>query len=64
MNELAIKIHKAEMFAPKATSQIEATDPGVVKGKFSYLSPEAANGRDVDQRSDIFAAGIVLSMRR
>ena len=26
----------------KATSQLESTDPGVVKGKFSYLSPEAA----------------------
>ena len=28
----------------KANSQIESTDPGVVKGKFSYLSPEAASG--------------------
>ena len=28
----------------KAASQIEHTDPGVVKGKFSYLSPEAASG--------------------
>ena len=26
----------------KANSQLESTDPGVVKGKFSYLSPEAA----------------------
>src|SRR5262245_54083611 len=30
----------------KAASQVEKTDPGVVKGKFSYLSPEAANGKD------------------
>ena len=44
----------------KATSQIEATDPGVVKGKFSYLSPEAANGKEVDRRADIFAVGILL----
>jgi serine/threonine-protein kinase len=44
----------------KATSQIESTDPGVVKGKFSYLSPEAANGREVDKRADIFAVGILL----
>ena len=44
----------------KATSQIEGTDPGVVKGKFSYLSPEAANGREVDRRADIFAVGILL----
>lgn len=44
----------------KATSQIESTDPGVVKGKFSYLSPEAASGRDVDHRADVFAVGIIL----
>jgi len=44
----------------KANSQIESTDPGVVKGKFSYLSPEAASGRDVDSRADVFAVGIIL----
>ena len=44
----------------KATTQLEKTDPGVVKGKFSYLSPEAALGREVDARADLFALGIVL----
>jgi serine/threonine protein kinase len=44
----------------KATSQLESTDPGVVKGKFSYLSPEAAAGKEVDRRADIFACGILL----
>lgn len=44
----------------KATSQLEKTDPGVVKGKFSYLSPEAASGQEVDARADVFAAGIIL----
>ncbi len=44
----------------KATSQLEDTDPGVVKGKFSYLSPEAASGLVVDARTDIFATGILL----
>jgi eukaryotic-like serine/threonine-protein kinase len=44
----------------KATSQLEHTDPGVVKGKFAYLAPEAAWGRDVDHRADIFACGIIL----
>jgi serine/threonine-protein kinase len=43
----------------KATTQLESTDPGVVKGKFSYLAPEAAHGLEVDRRADIFAAGIV-----
>lgn len=44
----------------KATTQLEKTDPGVVKGKFSYLSPEAALGQPVDARADVFALGIVL----
>jgi serine/threonine protein kinase len=44
----------------KATSQIETTDPGVVKGKMSYLSPEAARGEEVDASADIFAVGILL----
>ena len=44
----------------KATTQLEKTDPGVVKGKFSYLAPEAALGEPVDARADIFALGIVL----
>ena len=44
----------------KATSQIETTDPGVVKGKMSYLSPEAARGEEVNAAADIFAVGILL----
>ena len=44
----------------KAKSQVEQTDPGVVKGKFGYLSPEAAHGEDVDARTDIFAVGILM----
>lgn len=44
----------------KANSQLEHSQPGIIKGKFSYLSPEAALGESVDMRSDIFAAGIIL----
>lgn len=44
----------------KAVTQGELTDPGIVKGKFSYLSPEAADGRAVDHRTDIFSMGVVL----
>ncbi len=43
----------------KAQSQVETTDEGVVKGKFSYLSPEAALGQEVDARTDVFALGIL-----
>ncbi len=44
----------------KANSQLERSEPGIIKGKFSYLSPEAALGQDVDARTDIFAVGIIL----
>jgi eukaryotic-like serine/threonine-protein kinase len=43
----------------KANSQLESSQPGIIKGKFSYLSPEAALGQTVDPRTDIFAAGII-----
>jgi serine/threonine-protein kinase len=32
----------------------------VVKGKFSYLSPEVASGQHADERADIFALGVCL----
>ncbi len=44
----------------KASSQLEKSEPGIIKGKFSYLSPEAAMGQEVDSRTDIFAVGIML----
>jgi eukaryotic-like serine/threonine-protein kinase len=44
----------------KATSQLEKSEAGIIKGKFSYLSPEAAQGGEVDGRTDIFAVGIIL----
>jgi len=44
----------------KAVTQAELTDPGIVKGKFAYLCPEAVNGKPVDHRADIFAMAIVL----
>ena len=44
----------------KAASQLEKSEAGVIKGKFGYLSPEAAQGREIDHRTDIFAVGIIL----
>lgn len=44
----------------KAKTQIAQTIPGLIKGKFSYLSPEAAYGESLDLRSDLYAVGIVM----
>jgi serine/threonine-protein kinase len=44
----------------KANSQLEKSEPGIIKGKFSYLSPEAAMGEPVDARTDVFAVGNML----
>lgn len=44
----------------KAASKTESTKSGVLKGKFCYMSPEQAMAKEVDPRTDIFAAGIVL----
>ena len=37
-----------------------ATQAGMVKGKLAYMSPEQISGRQVDQRSDFFAMGVIL----
>src|SRR5262249_53951494 len=44
----------------KAASKSEQTKTGMLKGKFSYMSPEQCQGEPVDMRSDIFALGILL----
>ena len=37
-----------------------ATPDEAIKGKFAYMSPEQVRGEEADQRSDLFAAGILL----
>nr|BDT34757.1 serine/threonine protein kinase [Myxococcus sp. MH1] len=36
------------------------TQPGVVRGKYLYFSPEQAKGLEVDAQSDVWSTGLVL----
>src|ERR1700694_2008318 len=42
------------------TLTIGQTEAGVILGTASYMSPEQAKGKPVDQRADIYAFGLVL----
>jgi serine/threonine protein kinase len=43
----------------RALARVTKTSTGEFKGKISYFSPEQAEGRELDCRSDVFAHGIV-----
>ncbi|MBX5483293.1 MAG: protein kinase [Myxococcaceae bacterium] len=44
----------------KAENLGAGTEPGTLKGKFFYMSPEMIAGRPVDHRADLYAAGVML----
>jgi serine/threonine protein kinase len=41
-------------------SSDQKTPTGTLCGKFAYMSPEEVDGLEIDGRSDLFAAGVVL----
>jgi len=44
----------------KAGAFMERSKPGVIKGKFLYLSPEQLSQERIDHRADIFALGTMM----
>jgi serine/threonine protein kinase len=44
----------------KTEFKLHKTQAGVLKGKFSYMSPEQAMGLELNHQTDIFSAGIIL----
>jgi serine/threonine protein kinase/Tfp pilus assembly protein PilF len=58
LKDLQVKI--IDFGIAKAASHNTQTRENLIKGKLAYMSPEQANGRTIDHRSDIFSTGIIL----
>jgi eukaryotic-like serine/threonine-protein kinase len=44
----------------KAAGRLQSTRDGQLKGKIAYMAPEQIRGTEVDRRTDVYAAAVVL----
>jgi len=54
------KVKLIDFGVAKASTQLSLTQPGIVKGKFRFMSPEQIAGKVLDGRSDLFSLGVTL----
>jgi len=57
---LAKRVSGAGLPPSETTATLELSAPGQIVGTIAYMSPEQIQGGRVDERSDLFAFGIIL----